>query len=407
MNIRIVIITCFLLILGIPARAQWVQSSNGIADNYNISCFAVIGQDIYAGGTGFPGGVYRSTDDGSNWTFANNGLPGNSYDYIISLAAIGTDLYMGTLDSGVYRSTDSGASWTAENTGLSNASVNSLANIGTTLFAGTMGDGIYRSVNNGASWTSANVGLTDPVVNAIAVVGPNLFAGTPDSGIYRSTDNGANWTRENEGLSNLDITTFAVRGMNLFAGTYAGVYRSNDSGTNWTSASSGLPTSHIVALAVYGTTNLFVSDLGTVWLSTNNGVSWTVLPVYDNNILFSSLALMGTNLFGGGYGVWRLSLSSLGVTETAESQSEIKINSFPNPFSQSTQITFSSQSSGYAEVSIVNMLGMEVARLFSGELGAGEHNFLWDKPTGLPDGTHECLVRMNGQVETLPIVLMR
>ncbi len=61
----------------------------------------------------------------------------------------------------------------------------------------------------------------------------------------------------------------------------------------------------------------------------------------------------------------------------------------------------------------MNMLGVEVARLFSGELEAptngapGEHKFVWSDPTGLPDGVYECLVRMNGQVETLPVVLMR
>jgi hypothetical protein len=63
-------------------------------------------------------------------------------------------------------------------------------------------------------------------------------------------------------------------------------------------------------------------------------------------------------------------------------------------------------------ISIVNQLGEQVARLFSGELGAGEHSFLWSTPTGLPDGTYECLVRFNGQydrsyVETVPMVLMR
>ena len=53
---------------------------------------------------------------------------------------------------------------------------------------------------------------------------------------------------------------------------------------------------------------------------------------------------------------------------------------------------------------IVNMLGVEVARLFSGELGAGEHSFLWGNPMELTDGVYECLVRMNGQVETVPVV---
>ncbi len=80
---------------------------------------------------------------------------------------------------------------------------------------------------------------------------------------------------------------------------------------------------------------------------------------------------------------------------------------YPNPFAQSTQITFNSQTAGYADVSIINLLGVEVARLFSGELGAGEHSFMWSNPTGLPDGVYECLVRMNGSVETLPMLMMR
>jgi len=53
---------------------------------------------------------------------------------------------------------------------------------------------------------------------------------------------------------------------------------------------------------------------------------------------------------------------------------------------------------------------VEVAHLFSGELAAGEHSFVWGNPTGLPglpDGMYECLIRMNGRVETLPMVLAR
>jgi hypothetical protein len=51
---------------------------------------------------------------------------------------------------------------------------------------------------------------------------------------------------------------------------------------------------------------------------------------------------------------------------------------------------------------------VEVARLFSGELYAGQqHSFEWNNPTALPDGVYECLIRMNGQVETLPMVLLR
>ena len=84
-----------------------------------------------------------------------------------------------------------------------------------------------------------------------------------------------------------------------------------------------------------------------------------------------------------------------------------RFNPVSNSLSQSTTLSFTPETSGYADVSIVNLLGVEVAHLFSGELAAGEHSFEWSKPTGLPDGMYECLVRMNGRVETLPVVLAR
>ena len=52
---------------------------------------------------------------------------------------------------------------------------------------------------------------------------------------------------------------------------------------------------------------------------------------------------------------------------------------------------------------MVNVLGAPVAHLFSGGLDAGEHEFMWGKPPGLPDGTYECIVRMNGGVERVAL----
>ena len=61
---------------------------------------------------------------------------------------------------------------------------------------------------------------------------------------------------------------------------------------------------------------------------------------------------------------------------------------------------------GYADISIVNLLGEQVARIFSGELDAGHpHNFTFSGK-GLPDGIYECLIRMNGQVEKQAVVLL-
>jgi hypothetical protein len=77
---------------------------------------------------------------------------------------------------------------------------------------------------------------------------------------------------------------------------------------------------------------------------------------------------------------------------------------YPNPFSQSTTISFSSPESGIAEVTIVNLLGSEVARVFSGELSAGQHIFTWDA-SGMPPDMYECVLRMNGKIQQTPIIL--
>ena len=78
---------------------------------------------------------------------------------------------------------------------------------------------------------------------------------------------------------------------------------------------------------------------------------------------------------------------------------------FPNPFSQATTISFSSAEGGIAEVSVVNTLGTQVSRIYSGELSAGEDKFSWDA-SGMASGMYECIVRMNSNIERIAIALI-
>jgi|GEM_PF-1743824 len=79
---------------------------------------------------------------------------------------------------------------------------------------------------------------------------------------------------------------------------------------------------------------------------------------------------------------------------------------YPNPFRHTTTL-FLATPEGYANVSIVDLRGKVVARVYSGTLAAGEHRFNWSNSAGVPDGMYECLVRMKGRVETLPVMLLR
>jgi hypothetical protein len=135
----------------------------------------------------------------------------------------GTNLFAAVAGLGVFRSTDNGTNWTPVNNGLTARSVFVLGGSGTSVFLGTYGlegnawtSHVYRSADNGASWTAAdNVPL-----GAMILSGTSLFAGTAVTGVYRSTDDGVNWTPFNAGFPPLvSITALAVRGTSLFADT--------------------------------------------------------------------------------------------------------------------------------------------------------------------------------------------
>ena len=83
----------------------------------------------------------------------------------------------------------------------------------------------------------------------------------------------AQWVQTNGPYGGSVVRSFAVLGTNLFAGTFGGVFLSTDNGASWTAVNNGLP------------------------------------PYTDVN----SLAVLGTNLFAGtrGSGVWRRQLSEM------------------------------------------------------------------------------------------------
>jgi DNA-binding beta-propeller fold protein YncE len=94
-----------------------------------------------------------------------------------------------------------------------------------------------------------------------------------------------------------------------------------------------------------------------------------------------------------------------GVTDRTGT-STLRARSYPNPFLNSTSISFTTPERGPVQVTIVNLLGTEVARVFSGELEAGKRTFTWDA-RGMPPGIYWCEVRMNGNVERAAVLKSR
>ena len=90
----------------------------------------------------------------------------------------------------------------------------------------------------------------------------------------------------------------AEGGTNLFAGSnVSGVFLSTDDGTSWTAVNNGATFGEVRALAVMDT-NLFAAA-GLVFLTNNNGISWT--PTALSNLDAQALAVSDTNVFAGTY----------------------------------------------------------------------------------------------------------
>ena len=124
------------------------------------------------------------------------------------------------------------------------------------------------------------------------------------------THSRAQWVQTN-GPCDESVSCFAVSRMNLFAGTdYRGfsdcgaVFLSADNGTSWTAVDSGLTAPDIRALVVRpnggGGTNLFAGTGGNgVFRSTDDGTSWRAVDSGLGSTAIYSLVVSGANLFAG------------------------------------------------------------------------------------------------------------
>lgn len=290
----------------------WTAAVDSGLTTPDVTTLAAGGTNLFAG-TSDRGGVFLSTNDGTSWTEVDRGLT-SATDTVFSLAVSGTNLIAST-SAGVFLSTNYGTSWTL--TGLANIHVCSFAVSGPDLFAGTYGAGVFLSTDNGTSWTAVNSGLTNAFVVPLAVNDNCLFAGTAN-GVFLSTNEGKSWKAPEPNLRNTYVNAFAASpdaagGTNLFVATYDGVFLSTNNGARWTRVDSGLSNRFVRCLATNpngtggtnlpaGQASLFAGTEGGLFLSTDNGTSWTAVDSGLTNLDVRALITSpngagGTNLF--------------------------------------------------------------------------------------------------------------
>jgi photosystem II stability/assembly factor-like uncharacterized protein len=254
----------------------------GHVDNHSLRFAPASSTTILAGNDG---GLFRTTNGGTNWTSLNSGLAITQF-YQLGLSKITPTLMVaGAQDNGnmklaggtwtnttnadgmggfidfsndnnvyatiqygaLFRSTNGGSTWTPINTPSSGAWVTPFLQsrtVANTIYAGT--DKVYKSTNQGTTWTAISTALSGVAQLTILKVHTNpnfLLAGDGDK-LFRTTNGGTAWTDITGTLPvGANYLTDAVMNDNnpqmiwvTFSGYNAGqkVYKSSDGGTTWT-----------------------------------------------------------------------------------------------------------------------------------------------------------------------------
>ena len=243
---------------------------------------------FYFGSTG--GGVWKSTDGGSNWKNISDKYFGSTIGSITIAPSDENIVYVGEGENtmrgnvsdglgGIWRSDDAGKTW--RNLGL----------------------------KDGRHITNIIVHPTNPEIVWAGVMG-HLFGPNAERGIFKSVDGGKNWKKVlyvNEQTGCSDLVIEPGNPSVLYAGTWrvirtphslesggegSGLWKSTDAGETWTniSSSKGLPKGTWgivgVAIAPSNTDKIYTileNANGGLYMSADGGQTWT-LQSSDNNI---------------------------------------------------------------------------------------------------------------------------
>ncbi|MGH9841286.1 MAG: WD40/YVTN/BNR-like repeat-containing protein, partial [Blastocatellia bacterium] len=169
-------------------------------------------------GTG--AGIYALAGDGQSWTTGNAGLTAAS---VPAIAVSGDAIIASAGPSGLFRSGDDGQNWTATG-GVDNGSgrpfsVAALAVKGSSVFAGIAPfGGAFRSDDNGVSWTQINNGFRfiGASVSDLAVGGEDVYA-ISSGYLYKLNAEGNGWIELTP--NPINPARIAASGMNVYATT--------------------------------------------------------------------------------------------------------------------------------------------------------------------------------------------
>ncbi|HEY3056289.1 MAG TPA: hypothetical protein VGK31_10205 [Thermoanaerobaculia bacterium] len=271
------------LLMAIPASAQWRRAGLFGADVRALVADSVDPDVLYLGTTG--GEVYVSDDGAKSWRSARNGVPFPGYvvDNLVidrngRLWAACWGLWGGSV---IAVSDDRGKNWTRRDAGLEDASIRAIAidpNDADFVIVGGL-SGVYRSTDGGGTWEKIS---DQENVESLAIdprTHDRMYIGTWRQG-WRTDDAGQTWVRINNGMV-LDTDMFGITidandPDNIWVSTCGWVYNTANRGDQWTRYRDGFNNRrvHDVEIDPCDPDTLYAGSVGGLYRSDDRGKSW-------------------------------------------------------------------------------------------------------------------------------------
>lgn len=344
----------------------------------------------------------RSLDRGETWSTLNGSVPGGScHSFFVNQAD--TNLMIASMGSSggrVIVSTDYGATWTNSINPINLTSYGMPLEVDpnnpNTVYLAPDNAPLRVSTNWGANWTLLSGGepggvFRSPCDVIIQYENPNVILigdGTTGSGsgkVWKSSNGGLNWTLINT-VSGSEIPMMANTSLDLNL-----MYHTTwSSGSFWKSQTMGTSFSNLnqsgslwacdiakddptaVAYDLYGT-NTF--------LSVNEGNTFQQIPATSSPAAGVVFMDKSTLLFQHGSGIDKLVITYnvTPVVSNGQVSSEIPSSfglsqNYPNPFNPVTKIKYDVAKASNISVKVFDILGNEVATVFSGNLAPGKYS---------------------------------
>lgn len=388
---------------------SWLNATTGINTGENVTWVAPIIHHPTTSGTFYVArqSIYRSTDNGGNWTAISGNVNGTSAVREMCISQSDPNIMFATSSSSVFKSTDAGATWTNVTSGLPSRTITSVsvhptdASVVMLTFSGFGTNKVYKSTNGGSSWVSVSGNLPDTPVNDLLIftnnpASTNTYFVATDIGIFLTENDGTNWFEVSEGMPNTVVMhlDYSPSNQMLRAGTHGrGVFESyvefqipvelvsfnseqRDKKVilNWRTATE-TNNSHFEVERKFK--NNEWEKIGTV---TGSGTITEYRNYYYEDD-YSSLPYNGTVLYrlkqvdyNGEY-----EYSDILNVEVEFIPTEISISqNYPNPFNPETTIKYWLNGEVNVEIKIYNSLGQEIETLINQIQNAGTYSVKWN-----------------------------